>query len=37
MTAAAQPQELLVRLLDPSNRADPYPAYAARYNFPRST
>jgi cytochrome P450 len=28
MTAAAQPQELLVRLLDPSNRADPYPAYA---------
>jgi cytochrome P450 len=29
MTAAAQPQELLVRLLDPSNRADPYPTYAA--------
>src|ERR1700745_1057338 len=28
MTAAAQPQELLVRLLDPSNRADPYRAYA---------
>jgi cytochrome P450 len=28
MTAAAQPQELLARLLDPSNRADPYPAYA---------
>jgi cytochrome P450 len=28
MTAAAQPQELLVALLDPSNRADPYPAYA---------
>ncbi|HEX3289581.1 MAG TPA: cytochrome P450 [Mycobacterium sp.] len=28
MTASAQPQELLVRLLDPSNRADPYPTYA---------
>jgi cytochrome P450 len=27
MTTTAQPQELLVRLLDPSNRADPYPAY----------
>ena len=27
MTTTAQPQELLVRLLDPSNRANPYPAY----------
>jgi cytochrome P450 len=28
MTTAADPQSLLVQLLDPSNRADPYPAYA---------
>ena len=28
MTTATQAQELLVRLLDPANRADPYPAYA---------
>jgi cytochrome P450 len=27
MTTAAQSQGLLVQLLDPSNRADPYPAY----------
>lgn len=27
MTAPADPQDLLVRLLDPSNRADPYPLY----------
>ena len=27
MTTTTQAQELLVRLLDPSNRADPYPAY----------
>ena len=27
MTTSTQAQELLVRLLDPSNRADPYPAY----------
>jgi cytochrome P450 len=27
VTTTTQPQELLVRLLDPSNRADPYPAY----------
>jgi hypothetical protein len=25
--APADPQELLVRLLDPGNRADPYPLY----------
>ena len=28
MTTAADPQALLVALLDPSNRANPYPAYA---------
>ena len=28
MTAAADPQTLLMALLDPSNRADPYPVYA---------
>ncbi len=28
MTTTAQAQELLVRLLDPANRADPYPVYA---------
>ncbi|BBX05494.1 cytochrome P450 [Mycolicibacterium aichiense] len=27
MTAAAEPQELLVKLLDPANRANPYPVY----------
>jgi cytochrome P450 len=27
MTTTAQAQELLVRLLDPSNRANPYPVY----------
>jgi len=27
MTTTADPQALLVQLLDPSNRADPYPAY----------
>jgi cytochrome P450 len=27
MTTAAEPQTLLVQLLDPSNRADPYPLY----------
>ena len=28
MNTATQAQKLLVRLLDPANRADPYPAYA---------
>jgi cytochrome P450 len=28
MTTTAEPQALLLQLLDPSNRADPYPAYA---------
>ena len=28
MTTAADPQALLLELLDPSNRANPYPAYA---------
>ncbi len=27
MTAATEPQELLVKLLDPANRANPYPVY----------
>ncbi|APE17911.1 cytochrome P450 [Mycolicibacterium pallens] len=27
MTAAAEPQELLLKLLDPANRANPYPVY----------
>ncbi|AKK29833.1 cytochrome P450 [Mycobacterium sp. EPa45] len=27
MTAATQPQELLLKLLDPGNRANPYPVY----------
>jgi cytochrome P450 len=27
MTAAAEPQELLVKLLDPANRANPYPVF----------
>ncbi|HEX2401820.1 MAG TPA: cytochrome P450, partial [Mycobacterium sp.] len=28
MTTAADSQALLLHLLDPSNRADPYPTYA---------
>ena len=27
MTSTTDPQALLLQLLDPSNRADPYPAY----------
>jgi cytochrome P450 len=29
MTSTSDPQALLLQLLDPSNRADPYPAYDA--------